>query len=91
MTGDPFVQRVALIGELDRAAGAVHQPGAQARLELGDRLADAGLRHAQPCGGAAEALGVGNGREDREPADELTVDIVHRRCLRVIQAMTARC
>ena len=90
MPGDPFVQRVALVGELDRAAGAVDQPGAEPSLELGDRFAHPGLRHAEPLGGPAKTLCVGNGREDHEPANELTVDIVHRRCLRVIQAMTAQ-
>jgi hypothetical protein len=46
------------------------------------------LRHAQPRGRAAKALRIGDGRENHESANELTVDIVHRRCLRVIQAMT---
>jgi hypothetical protein len=34
--GHPVVQRVTLIGELDRAAGAVDQSGAEPGLELGD-------------------------------------------------------
>ncbi len=86
--GDPLMQRAPLVGELDGAAGAVDQPGAEAGFELGDRLADAGLRHAQPLGGPAEAARVGNRGEHDQATDQPTVNLVHRSCLSVIQEMT---
>ncbi len=88
MLGDPLIKRAPLIGELDGAAGAVDQPGVEAGLELRDRLADAGLRHAQPFGGSAEAARVGNGSEDHQAADQPAVNFVHGGCLPVIQEMT---
>ena len=65
------------------------QPRAEARLELGDRLANAGLRHAKPFGRPAEGARVGDGGEDHQATNQPTVDFVHRRCLSVIQEMTS--
>jgi len=81
---DALIERASLIGEFDSAARAVNQPGAEARLKLRDRLADAGLRHAQTFSGSAEAAGVGNGSKNDQATNQSTINFVHSRCLSVI-------
>jgi hypothetical protein len=81
---DALIKRASLVGEFDSAARAVNQSGAEARLKLGDRFADAGLRHAQPFGGFAKAAGVSNGSKNDQAANQSTINFVHSRCLSVI-------
>ena len=81
---DAFIKCAALVGELDRAACAVNQSGAEARLKLRDRLADAGLRHAQPFGSSAEVACVSNRSKNDQATNQSSVNSVHSRCLSVI-------
>jgi hypothetical protein len=78
------MERASLIGELDSAARAVNQSGAETRFQFRDRFADAGLRHAEPLGGSAEAACVGNGRQNDQATNQSTINFVHTRCLLVI-------
>ncbi|MGY4219842.1 hypothetical protein ACVMFB_006341 [Bradyrhizobium sp. USDA 4522] len=55
----------------------MNQPGIEARLELRDRLADPGLRHAEPFGGPAKTARIRQRREDHQAANQPTVNFVH--------------
>jgi hypothetical protein len=72
-----LIKRTSFIGQLDGPARAMHQSGAEASLKLGDRLADAGLCHAQPFGGSAETACVGNRGKNDQATHQSTVDFVH--------------
>ena len=77
MVGGTFIKRTSFIGELDGAARAVDQPGAEARFELRDRPADTGLRHAHALGRFAEAARIGNSSEDYKAVPQPAVDSIH--------------
>jgi hypothetical protein len=81
---DAVMERASLIGEFDSAARAVNQSGAETRFKFRDRFADAGLRHAEPLSGSAEAACLGNGRENDQATYQSTINFVHTRCLLVI-------
>lgn len=61
---DAHVEPLADGGQRDPAAGAVEQPGADAPLQAGDRLADAPLGHSHPLRRAAEMQLLGQREED---------------------------
>jgi hypothetical protein len=63
-------ERPTLGVEGDGAAGPVEEANAEALLEALHRLRDRGRRHAEPLGGAAKALLLGDGDEGGDPGEE---------------------